>query len=595
MFIVGVVSLIGTLATDSTITEGNSIDTDYLFNIVLGDRTNREIVIPSYDSKIVDIKISNPNDFNMSYLLYLEGANSNISIINISDTEASGVLNSKNTNLIKVFIQNNGDTDITVSIKEVVGFERESLSAPSNGTAISKGPYYKAVVKPNDKTYGKVKPNIKLSAKNGTVKYSIIPNTEYKYKSNTCNGTVVDNILTISNITSNISCEVVFEPIDVTVNFEGNIFSMSSDLLVVNGLTVSYDPKTSYVTINGTPTQYNSSLDFLNDLVFALGEEYVVKTTYISGSVENSGTGGGCFVAEVRPSDNSQVSTRNYVNMGFITTGTDEDKLTINSAAVSEGKKLEYWIWFQNPSDWEFIDYVFKLEIIKSESKTIKYNEKYGTLPTPTREGYTFAGWYTGENGTGDIIDSNTLVSNSNTHTLYAHWTSSDTTKPTCSLSANESTITATASDNVGIAYQGWSSSYSGTNETSKVITAGTHTYYVKDISGNTNTCSIDIATTQSKSSTSYGWTSASKSYVGSCYCCKGQGGTTTGSHVNCNSSTGTCSCHSGTSICNSTCTAKYSCTWGEVVGTQCRLTYTSIEYYCDTDYVKINDNWCYK
>ena len=218
IFIIGVVSLIGTFAVDSTITEGNSSKADYLFNIVLGDRTNREVVIPSYDSKIVDIKISNPNEFNMSYLLYLEGTNSNISIINISDTEASGILNSNNTNLIKVFIQNNSSTDITVSIKDLVGFENETISLPSNATAINKGVYYKAIVKSNNNTYGKVKPNIKLSANAGTVKYNIVPNTGYQYKSTTCNGTVVDNILTISNITSNISCEVVFEPIKVQVN-----------------------------------------------------------------------------------------------------------------------------------------------------------------------------------------------------------------------------------------------------------------------------------------------------------------------------------------------------------------------------------------
>ena len=220
IFIIGVISLIGTFAIDSSITEGNSNKADYLFNITLGDRTNREIVIPGYDSKIVDIKISNPNEFNMAYLLYLEGVNSNLSIINISNNEASGVLNSKTNTLIKVFIQNNSSSDITTSIKDIVGFEKEKLSVPSNNTSINKGTYYKVIVKSNDNTYGKVKPNIKLSTLNGTVKYEIVPNTGYKYKSTTCTGSITDNILTISNITSNINCEVVFEPIKVQVNLD---------------------------------------------------------------------------------------------------------------------------------------------------------------------------------------------------------------------------------------------------------------------------------------------------------------------------------------------------------------------------------------
>ena len=1203
IFIIGLVSLIGTFAIDSTITEGTSSKADYLFNITLGDRTNRDILIPSYDSKIVDIKISNPNEFNMSYLLYLEGVNSNISIINISDTEVSGILNSKNTNLIKVFIQNNSSTDIVVSIKDLVGFERESLSLPNNSTAINKGPYYKAIVKSNNNDYGKVKPNIKLSTKNGTVKYTLVPNTGYQYKSTTCDGTVVDNILTISDIISNVSCEVVFEPIkvqvnlnltggkveflyttpkeyidispydatykvelwgaqgggtsslpggygsytsgdikaytgekmyiyvgenyngyknslsfngggkgsysttgstvnyngggatdvryfgtytptdddlqwnstiglnsrimvaaggggysswssgikggsaggligydgnaigsitvstggtqisggigadsktsapyagvfgiggynntyssgyiynsgggggyygggsggsisgsvgsaaggssyisghtgcvaitsqgittpksgctsgttdincsvhfsgkkfantvmidglgyswtntkgslqrmpnptggyyasgigktgngaaritlssdaiykvtykekysmlplptkagytfdgwytgengtgtkvdentvltnvndhtlyakwikkNVTVSFDGNKYITESNSITRNGLTFTYNPDTSYLTINGTPTANFTALNYDYGMTFNEGEKYTINTTYISGNVTNSGTGVGRAGIDVIKESLANVSTRNFASAS-ITDKSSNGTLTVSSVGASEGTGLKYWVWFTTAADWTFTNYVIKVDVTKVESKTIQYGEKYGTMPTPTRAGYTFDGWYTGENGTGTKITSDTVLSNDNNHTLYAKWTKkniivsynlsynvsniqnwlyangfesrftnsydsstgtstiscagsggweiiyfemdtianteyevtfeyeipssyktlsgysgigyqaltaisnsdnssnslavkylptsattsaqkttlsfkatttktyfalnfgmaadgvtttikirnvnvkykntittsygekygtmptspartgytfggwytgtngtgtkvtnttlvsigdnhslyakwtkvTDSTKPTCTLSANESTITATASDNVGIAYQGWSSSYSGTNETSKVITAGIHTYYVKDPSGNTNTCSIDIATTQSKSNTSYDWTSASKSYVGSCYCCKGQGGSTVGSYVNCNSSTGTCSCPSGTSICNSTCTAKYSCTWGEVVGTQCRLTYTSIEYYCDTGYVKINDSWCYK
>ena len=222
LFLVGVISIIGTYAIDSTITEGNSSTADYLFNITLGDRTNREVVIPSYDSKIVDIKISNPNEFNMSYLLYIEGVNSNISVINIKDTEASGVLASKTVGIIQVFIQNNSSSDITIKIKDIVGFAKETLTLPSNSTAINKGNYYKAIVKPNNKSYGKVKQNVKLSTMNGIVKYEIIPNTGYKYKSTTCNGSIANNILTISNITNNINCEVVFEPNTYTIVYAGN-------------------------------------------------------------------------------------------------------------------------------------------------------------------------------------------------------------------------------------------------------------------------------------------------------------------------------------------------------------------------------------
>ena len=805
IFIIGVISLIGTFAIDSSITEGNSTKADYLFNITLGDRTNREIVIPSYDSKIVDIKISNPNEFNMSYLLYLEGVNSNISIINISNNEASGVLNSKTNTLIKVFIQNTSSSDITTSIKDIVGFEKEKLSVPSNNTSISKGTYYKVIVKSNDNTYGKVKPNIKLSTSKGTVKYTISSNTGYQYKSTTCNGTVSNNILTISNITSNISCEVVFEPKQITVNFDlaggvveniytepkehtytvlyngtykletwgaqgggvsslpggyggysagnielsqneklyvyvgenyngykstlsfngggsgtystgentvnfngggatdirlvsgdwnstaslasriiiagggggysnwstgskggsaggligysgnrvgsivnstggtqvsggygtenrtdipimgafgiggysglyssewiynsgggggyygggaggaisgsvgsasggssyisghtgcvaiisqnditpksgcttgttdnscsihysgkkftntvmidgqgyswtntkgalqqmpnpsggyyasgignsgngvaritlmsdanynvtyntkygtlptptrsgytfagwytepdgggtrvtndtvltntsdhtlyakwkinnitvtydGNIFTPSINYKVDNGLTITYDPNTSYLTINGTPTTSGQSLGIMYNLSFTEGEKYASKVTYISGSYNNTGSDGGCFALDVKNSNGVEVSTRNYADLQF-TTSSAETILTINSAGASEGDRFQYWLWFNTPADWTFTNYTVKLDLSKIESKTILHGQKYGTMPTPIRTGYTFEGWYTGENGTGTKITSDTVLTNKNNHTLYANWT----------------------------------------------------------------------------------------------------------------------------------------------------------------------------
>ena len=220
IFIIGIVSIIGTFAIDTTITEGNSSTADYLFNIVLGNRTNREVVIPSYDSKIVDIKISNPNIFNMSYLLYLENTNSNISAINISDVSASGTIASGSANTIKVLIQNNGSSDTTINVRDIVGFESESLTLPSGGTSINTGTYYKVVVKSNNTSYGKVKPSVKLSTAGGTLKLSIVPVNGYKYASNTCGGTVSNNVLTLSNVSSNISCQVSFTVNNITVSFD---------------------------------------------------------------------------------------------------------------------------------------------------------------------------------------------------------------------------------------------------------------------------------------------------------------------------------------------------------------------------------------
>ncbi len=55
-------------------------------------------------------------------------------------------------------------------------------------------------------------------------------------------------------------------------------------------------------------------------------------------------------------------------------------------------------------------------------SKSVTYASTYGTLPTPTRTGYTFNGWYTAKTS-GTKIISTTTVSITAAQTLYAQWT----------------------------------------------------------------------------------------------------------------------------------------------------------------------------
>ena len=54
-------------------------------------------------------------------------------------------------------------------------------------------------------------------------------------------------------------------------------------------------------------------------------------------------------------------------------------------------------------------------------SKTVAYGSTYGTLPTPTRSGYAFLGWFTDSIAGTQVTDS-TTVNLSDNQTLYAHW-----------------------------------------------------------------------------------------------------------------------------------------------------------------------------
>lgn len=57
-----------------------------------------------------------------------------------------------------------------------------------------------------------------------------------------------------------------------------------------------------------------------------------------------------------------------------------------------------------------------------SGSETKYLGKEYGELPTPTRDGYVFSGWYLSKSWTA-YVSKNTVVENSEDHTLYARWT----------------------------------------------------------------------------------------------------------------------------------------------------------------------------
>ena len=59
---------------------------------------------------------------------------------------------------------------------------------------------------------------------------------------------------------------------------------------------------------------------------------------------------------------------------------------------------------------------------VNTKNYTATYGSKYNFLPTPTRTGgYSFDGWYTEETG-GTKVTSDTTVTTTKTHILYAHW-----------------------------------------------------------------------------------------------------------------------------------------------------------------------------
>jgi|GEM_PF-5874911 len=122
---------------------------------------------------------------------------------------------------------------------------------------------------------------------------------------------------------------------------------------------------------------------------------------------------------------------------------------------------------------------------VTSAEQTVTYGSHYGELPTPTREGYTFAGWFTEQNG-------GTQVTKETDHTLYAHWTANTYT---VKFDANEGTVTPAEKTvtygstygelptptREGYTFAGWFTEQNGGTKVmadTKVTTAENHTLY---------------------------------------------------------------------------------------------------------------------
>ena len=103
-----------------------------------------------------------------------------------------------------------------------------------------------------------------------------------------------------------------------------------------------------------------------------------------------------------------------------------------NTKSDGSGTKYEVGEIFKEKQDttlyaiWEASDYTVTFDATggnaETTSKGVKYNEPYGALPSATKEGHDFVGWYTLESG-GEKIEASTPYMVLGDQTLYAHWT----------------------------------------------------------------------------------------------------------------------------------------------------------------------------
>ena len=109
-----------------------------------------------------------------------------------------------------------------------------------------------------------------------------------------------------------------------------------------------------------------------------------------------------------------------YRFLGWYTAASGGTKVTVSTQRTVLADHILYAHWSANPSK-IVLSFQPMGGTCQTRTKNCNVNAAYGTLPTPTRTGYTFDGWFTASSG-GTQVSSATVAGTVNV-TLYAHWT----------------------------------------------------------------------------------------------------------------------------------------------------------------------------
>ena len=158
---------------------------------------------------------------------------------------------------------------------------------------------------------------------------------------------------------------------------------------------------------------------------------FVSEPLTVSGSVDGTPPEVRLYPDEISETGNLRVDVEVYEKGSTPTVKRGSTALTMNnkgngiyssSFTVTEGDT--YTVTATDKSKNSSKDSIIVYALVDGRSKTLKLavDGTYGTLPTPaTKQGYTFDGWYTEENGGTEVTTSGKPQTDG--YTLYAHWT----------------------------------------------------------------------------------------------------------------------------------------------------------------------------
>ena len=232
---------------------------------------------------------------------------------------------------------------------------------------------------------------------------------------------------------------------DVTVSYNANggTVSRSSDTRHAND---SYGdmptPTRTGYTFNGWYTEQNGGSAVTSSTKVTITSNHTIYAHWTANSyqVKFDANGGSVSKTNVNviygsPYGDLPTPTRNgYGFDGWFTSSNGGSQITSGSTVSITSTQTLYAHWTAGK-----VTVTFNANggSTPTGSASVTYNSTYGTLPTPSRAGYNFVGWFTSASG-GTQVTSSSTVTNTNSHSLFAHWTAA---KYTVSFNANSGTV----------------------------------------------------------------------------------------------------------------------------------------------------------
>ena len=197
----------------------------------------------------------------------------------------------------------------------------------------------------------------------------------------------------------------------------------TDDITLINPTKDYYD----FIGWSGTGLTGNTNLTVIIPKGSIGDRDYTANYTPIPYTITynlDGGTNGANNPTEYNYESNEIVLARptkeGYTFTGWSGTGIDsEDDLDVTIPVQSHSNR-EY------TAHWNINQYTATFNAnsgatANPETITKNYNVALGTLPTTSRTGYDFDGWYTEQTGGTEISDTTTMPAED--HTYYAHWT----------------------------------------------------------------------------------------------------------------------------------------------------------------------------